>query len=195
MAFGLPAPLAGGVFLDLDCVASILRDELTPAFGRKLAASLVRLHGDEWMKAVGLADTTPEPAWYFVFELGPPPTPKPGQVGHRDIVIGHRGKYLVSAGTFADFAKLNEFAKLPIEKHPVRFTGVNVSDVLRRIRENAARAGLDLSAVFFPPDTNPLHHEILEAAKKERNAALSLFHQRRMAEQAGKPATPEGARQ
>jgi hypothetical protein len=188
MAFGLAGPLAGGTYLDLDCVALLLVDELMPAFGRKFAPTLVRAHGDNWLLAVGLADTVAEPVWWFVFEQGPPPTPKPGYIGHRLPPDLHRDKYHVAVGTFADFAKLNRFAELPIDKRPVRFTGVNVSDILRRIRENAARAGLDLSAPFFPPPSDPLHQQVVEAAKKERNDALALFHQQRMATLAGKPA-------
>jgi hypothetical protein len=183
MAFGADRPLAGGVFLDLDVVAHLLNDELMPAFGRRLAPTLVKVHGDSWMKAVGLADTVAEPTWWFVFEMGPPPTPKPGNVGHRE-------KYLVAVGTFADLAGLDKFAELPVDKRPVRVTGVSVTDVLRRVRENAARIGLDLSAAFFPPD-GPLHQEIIEAAKKDRETMLARYHQRMAELAAAAPAPPQ----
>jgi hypothetical protein len=93
----------------------------------------------------------------------------------------------------ADFANL-KFADTPYEP-PVRFTAVNMTDILRRIRLNAARAGLDLSAPFFPPPGDPLHDQITEAAKKQRDDALVLFNERRLAELAPKPAAPEGAKQ
>jgi hypothetical protein len=184
LAFGHGAPLAGGTFVDLDCLALLLIDELEPAFTRKFAAAIVRMHGDEWLKAVGRADTIAEPVYFFVFEHG-----DARAEGKRS----YREKYRVSEGPLTDFANLNAFATLPQDNIPARFTGVNVSDILRRVRLNAARAGLDMSAPFFPPPGDPLHEEIVTAAKKQRdaflgrNAALALFHQHRVAELEKRP--------
>jgi hypothetical protein len=171
LAFGTDRPLVGGKLLDLDAVASILVDELTPAFGRKFAPVIIRAHPDEWLAAVGRADTTAEPVYVVVFEHGEP------HAGKR----AYRDEYRVANGIFAEFANLS-FAGLPSDKVPVRTTMINVSDILHRIRHNAARIGVDLSAPFFPPPGEPLFERVIRTAKKDRDKALALFHEHRIGE-------------
>src|SRR5688572_13621413 len=68
MAFGVGHKLAGGTFLDLDVISWRLTDELTPAFGRYLAANLVRGFSDVWCGAVADADSISAPIFIVVIE-------------------------------------------------------------------------------------------------------------------------------
>ena len=174
LAFGIERKLAGGKYLDLDVVALALVEDLANAFGRRAAATLVRAHADKWLDGVGRADVTREPVFLMIMEYGRP-------VRHQyfdDKQVSDRMRIGVS--TLADYEPIR-FADHPKTEIPARMTWINLSGILARVRVNAAKAGLDFSAPFFPPPDDPIAKELIATAKKSRNDALALFHERRMA--------------
>jgi hypothetical protein len=163
LAFGIHRRLEGGRLFDLDAVASILVDELTPAFGRKHAAGTIVIgHGDVWLAAVGRADAIQEPVFLVVAEFG---AVVKGMHGFRkDVRVGQ--------GTLGELFKQNiGDAQVPV---PPRITLVNVTSILARVRANAARVGVDLAAPFFPPPDDPRARKLIDAAKRSREAALAM---------------------
>jgi hypothetical protein len=165
LAFGIERRLAGGKLLDLDAAAMILVDELTPAFGRRYAATIVRAHSDTWLKGVGRADTMTEPMYFLVAEYGEP---------IKGATHAIRNSMRVAVATFGEFKDYND----PKAHFPARVTMVNISNVLKRVRANAAKVGVDLSGPFFPPPTDPLAKELIATAKKQREKALALYFER-----------------
>jgi|GEM_PF-7064948 len=159
LSFGIGHKLAGGIFLDLDVIAWRLTDELTPAFGRKLAAALIKGFSDVWCEAVSNADRLPEPIFLVVVEQG-----------HK-LQGGMRATYEgvnVGQATMAEFAKASVKAKMV----PKRITLVNVNAVLATIRSKAADIGFNLSAPFIVMD-DPLFIQAREEARKSREARVA----------------------
>ena len=58
-------------------------------------------------------------------------------------------------------------------KDLVGFFTVNVSDIIRRLRANAKKAGIDLSRPFFFPPDDPRFDEILTQVKRELHARVA----------------------
>ena len=136
LAFGVSDRLAGGNFLDLDVISMICTDELAPAFGRVLAASLVRGFSDVWCMAVSEADASPQPIFLVVIEQG-----KKFTGGQRATREGVNMGY----GTMADLAdKMASVASLP-----PRMTLVNLTSLLADVRAKASAIGLDFSQPFI----------------------------------------------
>lgn len=63
---------------------------------------------------------------------------------------------------------------------PERITWINVSAILRRIRERAAKIGLDFSGAFFPPEGETAA-KLLAMAKKDREAVLAWVAEQALA--------------
>jgi hypothetical protein len=181
LAFGLARRLEGGVFLDLDAVAVLVVDELANAFGRQIAATIVRAHSDALLGCVGQADAQREPVFLAIGEYGE-------AIRHKHFGPGRAVRDRQRVGMFSGFPKFFEHPEMEV---PARLTLVNISDILARVRANAAKIGVDLGAPFFPPPDDPFAEKVLAAAKKEREAALRLYHQHRMASTMGKPAGKE----
>jgi hypothetical protein len=159
LAFGTSRPNAGGVFLDLDVVASLLTDELTPAFSRKTAATLIRAFADVWLHAVTMAEAEAEPAFLIVAEFGA-------------ATFGRRGETRegvnIGAATLAEAWKAMQHGK----KVADRMTFVNVTSLLRDLRSRAAKEGIDLPEVFVPRDDPAFMTEMEDfRARREAHAA------------------------
>jgi hypothetical protein len=162
LAFGAARPLAGGLFLDLDIAAAMLVDELTPAFTRKFAATLIRGFFDEWCKAVGRVDTTDEPIFLIVIETGEPLAGK--RRGYREHGVN------VASATLRELSD-NDLREA--RTVPERMTLINVSSVVRRAREAASAIKVDLSAPFCPGPDDPKFEQAMRDAKawRERNVS------------------------
>jgi len=180
LAFGIRRRLAGGRFLDLDAVAAILVDELTPGFGRKFAAVIVTSFGDAWLNAVGQADATQTPVFFQVGEEGDVLTKAERGVMGKDVPL-LRKSVRVGCGTIAELAKCAEGAPAM----PERLTMVNITSMLARVRARAAGVGLDLSAPFFPPPDDPFAKQLIATAKQDREAAVAMYFEAVVAERAG----------
>lgn len=177
-AFGLQRRPAGGVLFDLDCLYHFFVEALTPICSRKHAASIITIHSDEAIGAVGLADAKPkgnakrEDVYLAAVEFGP---------GYAQI-RGRRNDKMMKFAAMT-LAKLSESAA----KHPdqargnTRITLVNVTTVLREVRVRAARIGLDFSAPFFPPDTDEMAAKLIATAKKDRERFLRMVAEAQLA--------------
>jgi len=162
LAFGTQWALAGGTFLDLDVVAWLLVDELTPAFTRKFAAVIVKSFSDQWCEAVSAADRVNEPIFFIVIEIGEP-------LGGK-LRAARREGLNVACGT------LSELVGLKLEKQrtiPDRMTFINITNVMHRARRSARTIGLDLSAPFCPPLNDPVFRDAVRDVRnsRERNVA------------------------
>lgn len=176
-AFGLRQRLAGGHPLDLDAVAFVLVDELTAAFGRKIASTIVITHSDKWLLGLGRVDNTREPVFLAVNEYGEASRHK--YFDKRAL----RDKMSVGVTTVVEHCRGLQagFADRPDIRIPDRITWINLSSILKRIRERAAKLALDLSAPFFPPETDPHARKLLQIAKKDRKKALAWFAVQKLA--------------
>lgn len=159
LAFGTKQALAGGKFLDLDAVAWMLVDELTPAFGRKHASVLIRAFSDEWMKGLGKAEAQREPAFLIVIEIG---ARIPGWQAIRE-------KVNVTHGTLAELSEIELVGKKTI---PDRITLVNISSIVARIRANALQIGIELLRPLCPPLDDPDFIAACEETKRSREKLL-----------------------
>lgn len=172
LAFGLARRLAGGTLLDLDCICHFVGEALSPTFTRKHAATLVRAHSDEILKAIGLADITPgDDLFIAAAELGP------GYAITRD----HR--MLFGATTLGELAK--SYADHRQGEQATRVTLVNMTRILSDVRDRAAKCGVDFSAPFFPPPDDPTAAKLIATAKKERELALKMYAQEQLAKHKG----------
>jgi hypothetical protein len=56
---------------------------------------------------------------------------------------------------------------------------VNISDIIRRIRERAQAIGIDLSSPFFFPPDDERFHQTIARVKRERDARIARFKRNR----------------
>lgn len=174
LAFGSKQRLAGGVMLDVDAAAMELVDELAAGFGRKIASTIVTAHADTWLLGVGRADATREPIFLIVSEFGE----------------SKRHKYFdkralrdqMKVGVTDIGQQAARFADNPTVRPPDRMVWINLSSILRRIRERGAKIGLDLSAPFFPPEGDENAAKLLALAKKDREAAMAFYAEQKLAQ-------------
>ncbi len=163
-AFGRREAWANLDYVELDCVAPCLADDLTPIFERDLAVNLVALYFAEWAVAVAHADQSNAPIFLCLIEYGEPGKPS-GPKSH-----------FVGVSTTGDPEQLTFDASLKPETHglePERVAAVNVSRILARVRDNARRAGFDFSERFLPAPDDPLLADILAPYREARDAALA----------------------
>jgi hypothetical protein len=164
LAFGLPRRLAGGVLVDLDCACHFVVEALAPTYTRKGAASaLVRGHSDQVLEAIGRADAEPGEIFLAAIEYGP----AWGQLKEINQQM-HFG-----AATLKELAEAA--SGHPRGKLITRVTLVSMQAVLKDVRARAAKQGLDWSAPFFPPPSDPLAAKLIKRGKAEREAALRLY--------------------
>lgn len=158
-AFGTGQPLAAGRFIDLDPIAWRLVNELRPGFGRVGAATLVKAFCDGWLYAVSLADRTAEPVFFAITESGPPSSVWKG--GAREHV---------NAGAVTLSALAKQKPKATGDVGPDRITLINISKIMRDVRERAANIGLDLTEPFCPPFDDPSFNKELKEIENWREA-------------------------
>ena len=75
---------------------------------------------------------------------------------------------LVTNGTVDEIAQ--DFRSTP---DVVGFFTVNISDIIRRLREQADAIGIDLTRPFFFPPDDPRFNEMLTRVKRERDARIA----------------------
>jgi hypothetical protein len=157
LAFGTPLPATPGRYLDLDLVAVAINLGLTPSLGRKTATAIVGGFFHQWGSAVGQAEA--DPAHEFFMAVG--------GVGWDAVKRGPR-LMLVTNGTLDQI--MGDFRD---RKDLVGFFTVNISDIIRRLRERAQKAGIDLRRPFFFPPDDARFDEILAQVKRERNERIA----------------------
>lgn len=157
LAFGTPLPATPGRYLDLDLVAMATNLGLTPSFGREASTAIVAGHFHQWASAVGHAEADPNQDFYMAV----------GGVGWDAAKKGPK-LLLVTHGTLDQIKK--DFQQM---KDLVGFSTVNISYIIRRLRERAHAAGIDLSRPFFFPPGDPRFDQILTQVKRERDARIA----------------------
>jgi hypothetical protein len=157
LAFGTPQSARPGRYLDLDLVAMAMNMGLTPYVGRESATAIVGGFFHQWASAVGHAEAYPDHE-FFMAVAG----------------VGWDGEkrspklLLVTNGTLEEL--IRDFRD---RKDLVGFFTVNISDIIRRLRANAKKAGIDLSSPFFFPPDDPRFEEILAQVKRELQARVA----------------------
>lgn len=154
LAFGLDQASNWNRLFDLDSVFLRATLDLAPGLELTTAAQLMRLNSDILLGAIGQADATSEPVWLCVAQ---------GE--------DSRGKnYLVDAGPLSQFADFKVEGRTNI---PQRMFLLNISDVLSKVRANAAKHGIDLDAPLFPPPGSELYEAIMREGAKNRRLLLA----------------------
>jgi hypothetical protein len=156
LAFGTPLPAPPGRYLDLDLVAMAINLGLTPSLGRESATAIVGGFFHQWASAVGHAEADLNQEFFMaVAGVGWDAAKR-----SPELLVVTNGTLVQISEDFQDTKDLAGF-----------FT-VNISDIIRRLRANAKKAGIDLSRPFFYPPGDPRFDEILTQVKRELHARV-----------------------
>ena len=153
LAFGTPIPATPGRYFDLDLVATAIAAGLAPPTS-PTATTIVLGFFDQWVAAVGHADADLTQNYFFAI----------GIVGSDDSKRGPR-EILVTNGTVEQITSDLRDASSMI--------AVNVTDILRRLREKARAGGIDLYQPFFFPPEHERFSQIISESKQEREARIA----------------------
>ena len=156
LAFGAPLPAMRGRYVDLDLVAMAINLGFAQSIGRENSTAIVAKCFTQWASAVAHAEADHTQDFFMAV----------GLLGW-DAAKKRAEFFLVTHGT------LDQITKHFREKKLVRFFAVNVSDIIRRIRERAHAAGIDLSRPFLGPPNDPRFDEIWTRAKRECEARIA----------------------
>jgi hypothetical protein len=164
LSFGQRFAYASLRYLPLDGIGLLLADAVAKSHGRTFAAQAVRVHWDTWAEVVAHAEDDPtRPANFCVvdFRLAD------GKQGH--MVCG-------AAGAIDEEALALRLAMTPQAKgaEPERIVCVNVARLIRFMRENAARHGIDLLDRFLPPPGDPALVDLLAPWKAAKESAIDM---------------------
>ena len=157
LAFGTPMPATPGRYLDCDLVGMATALGLTPSIGRENATAIVSTCWPQWMNAIGRAEADPQQDYFMA-------------VGGIDWDSENKGpkSFLVTNGTLGEIA--GDFQNRGVGN----YWGVNISDIIRRLRARAEATGIDLSKPFFYPPGDPRFDEILiTRIKREVNSRMA----------------------
>jgi hypothetical protein len=151
LAFGGAIAPERGRFLDLDaaCIRAAL--DFAPGLGVDVSSSLIRMYSDEVVTAVAQADAETEPVFLVAAEF----------------LKKGRPAYSMTHGLLPEFGGLTSANAKHI---PDRMFFVNATSLLARVRANAKRANIDLSAPFFPPPNSQEYQQMLREGKAARGA-------------------------
>jgi hypothetical protein len=154
LAFGTPIPATPGRYFDLDLVGMAIALGLAPTLGRQTATTIVLAFFNQWVAAVGHADADSTGNYFFGM----------GTVGWDDSKRRPR-EILVTNGTVEQITSDLHDASSVI--------AVNVTDILKRLRDKARAAGIDLSQPFFFPPEHERFSQIISEFKQEREARIA----------------------
>jgi hypothetical protein len=132
LAFAADNIVAGAMYTPMDAVCLMLSSALAKGCGATMAASLIRAFADVVLIVVADAETGTTDVLLAVADLV-----------HSD---GRRAYLACGADAMIELATAKGFT---IE----RATTVNISAIIRSIRANEARVGIDLSGSFLPAPT------------------------------------------
>jgi hypothetical protein len=145
----------------LDCVALLLNTTLAKSYARNFSASLTRVWWPEWTEVAAYAEADPDkPANFHVVDFTIPG----GKAGH--MVCGSQGDI--------DVVRLLSF-RAPKGATPERETKVNLIPLIRFVRANAARHGLDLLSPFVPPAGHPRLAELIAPWREARERTVDML--------------------
>jgi hypothetical protein len=168
LAFGLRHAWDGMTFLPIDAVAMLVRGSLTPIYAPTMAAEFVRSYADILISTIAEAEQHRDDA-YGYFSIIDIERVADGQKS--TLALGSLG--LVSPDHVRDL-----MAKTPGTDGFIAMNihDVNVSLLIKAIRNNAARHGIDLTAAFMyapgSPEYQKLMSPFVEARAHDRDQAI-----------------------
>ena len=154
LAFGTPIPATPGRYFDLDLVGMAIALGLAPTLGRQTATTIVLGFFNQWVAAVGHADADSTQNYFFAM----------GGVGWDDSKRRPR-EILVTNGTVEQIMSDLHDASSVI--------AVNVTDILKRLRDKGRAAGIDLSQPFFFAPEHERFSQIISEFEQEREARIA----------------------
>jgi hypothetical protein len=154
LAFGTPLPARRGRYLDLDLVAVAINEALTPSIGRPWATAVVGKFFLHWLTAVARAEADQSQDFFLA-------------VGGVEWDPQRRcpKRLLITNGTLGEISQNFQGTKDLFGYHTV-----SISAIIRRLREKAQKAGIDLSRPFFFVPGDPRLTEIVTQFTRERDA-------------------------
>jgi hypothetical protein len=159
LAFGATLPGTPGVYLDMDLVAMAITLGLSPSLGRDSAAAIVLRFAAMWAATVARAEA--ERTRDFFLGIG--------ALGVRDPVKKIPKLYGVTHGTMAEISEDLQAQSEPLMNACL----VNVSDIIRRLRESGREAGINLESEFFFLPDDPRFVGIQRAIEREIEARFN----------------------
>jgi hypothetical protein len=163
LAFGTPLPATPGRYLDIDLVAMAINLGLSQSLGRNIATTIVASFFHQWAAVVGYAEADPSRDYYMAV----------GRVGSDEAKKAPK-LLIVTNGRLDEITK--DFRD---EKDLVGFFGINVSDIIRRLRAKAQAVGIGLSGAFFFPPDDPRFNQLLTQVQRERDARIARLRRDR----------------
>lgn len=166
-AFGRSDAYESLGWIPLDSFAIFLNDTLAERYPRAEAAQIVRIHCDVWSAAVAMAEEHPDqPALFCVVDFYP----------------GGKRAHLCCATTSTNLDEIAQrVAMTPQALGAIakRISSVNATRLIKWLRGNAAKHGIDLSTPFLPPVNSPEFAEIFAPYVDVRDAAIATVKQRK----------------
>ena len=154
LAFGTPIPATPGRYFDLDLVAMAIAAGLARSLGRQTATTIVLGFFDQWVAAVGHADADTARNYFFAM----------GTIGWNKNERRPDEIWVTNGTTEQIISDLHNASSV---------VAVNITDIIKRLRDKAREAGIDLSQpFFFPPEHERFSHIIAEF-KQEREARIA----------------------
>lgn len=164
LAFGRGVAAASLSYVAADTVGMILAATLGRSHGQTMAAQIVRLRFDAWGHVVAEADARPErDAFLVVVDLE----------RNTDRAAAH----FVAGAT--DVTSPEALAADIVRNMPAargftatRVISVNISRLMRFIRAQGVRHGIDLSHAFLPPPDSDTFRDLMSPYVEMRDAAI-----------------------
>jgi hypothetical protein len=154
-------PATPGRYLDLDLVAVAINLGLAQSLPRKISTTIVAGFFHQWASAVGYAEADRKRDYFMAV----------GGIGWDEAKRGPQLLVLTN-GTLdqitEDFRGTRDL---------VGFFTVNVSDIIRRLRQKAQAVGIDLGRPFFFPPEDARFAQILNQVKRERDGRIARLRQ------------------
>ncbi len=170
LAFGRRDAYRALRYVELDAVGVLLAEDLSRNFTRKIAAQIVRVHGDVWAAAVGAAENSEEPIFFFVLEATNP--------------SGERA-HLTTWAPLAGINKmLDEMAQQLVAAGYTkpRLSSAFINQAIEQVRANAKKAKIDLSGRFMVSPESPEFRKLIEPYVEIRDRAKARLGQIRRLE-------------
>jgi len=156
LAFGTPIPASPGRYFDLDLVAMAIAAGVSQALGRPAATAIVLGFFNQWVSAVGHADSDTTQNYFFAM----------GVMGRDNNERRPREIWVTNGTQEQIMSDLHNASSV---------MAVNITDILARLRAKARTAGIDLSQPFFFPPEHQRFSQIITEFKQEREARVSRF--------------------
>ena len=161
LAFAAPLPAVAGRYLPLDLVAMAISQGLTPTMGRDFATAIVLGYFNQWASAVGHAEADRSEDYFVSI----------GGMGW-DRARKRPKLLLITNGTLISTA--HDFRSPEVARigRLVGGININISDIIRRIRERAVELGIALDEPFYYAPGDFQFDRIIKRVQEERDGRI-----------------------